>query len=42
MKLDILLLGVQRRENKKEMINKKVEEVKIVDSTKTKAKSATL
>ena len=40
MKLDILLLGFQKREITK--TNKKVEEMKIAKSTKTKAKSATL
>ena len=42
MRLVILLLDVQRRITIEEMINTKVEEMKIGKSTKTKEKSATL
>ena len=39
MKLDIFLLGVQKREITKEVTNTKAEETKIVKSTKTKTKT---
>ena len=37
-----MLLGLQRRETSKEMTNTKAKEVKIAESTKIKAESATL